>query len=129
MKTSQPEKILKLILPSLQMQHADLGIVLSRTAFRLSFVKRTVGELHYKLDQISSDTPSVEMPTEKIIRSDLLKISLTNDVDEVYSLLSEFLCKSIPEWVVMNEGLRHKCDASMTMANIYVLEHKESENE
>ena len=126
MKTSQPEKLLKLILPSLQMQHADLGIVLSRTAFRLSFVKRTVGELHYKLDQIQADIPSVEMPTEKIIRSDLLKISLTTDVEEAYNTLSKFICNAIPEWVVVNEGLRHKCDASMVMANIYILEHKEN---
>lgn len=126
MRTSQPEKLLKLILPSLQTQHADLGIVLSRTAFRISFVKRTAGELHYKIDVVVTDNPSTSLPTESVVKSKLLKVSYSNDVDNMYSTLASFISQAIPLLVIEQEGFKHKCDIDIVLADVYILEHKEN---
>lgn len=125
MRTSSPEKLLKLLLPSLQTQHADLGIVLNHTAFRLSFVKRAAAELHYRLDIIESDKQS-DFNDERVVKSELIKACLTRDVNLVYSQLASFLVNAIPLYVMERENIKSKFDVSMVLSDLYILEKREN---
>lgn len=126
MKSTQPEKILKMMLCSLvHGVNNDIGIVLNGCAFRISFVKRTAGMLHFSFKHVISDMPSVDMPEEQVVKSfdiaNKIEGNGTEALHECCSHVSSFLCSAVKLYTMTYKGVKDEGLCSLAQADIYIL--------
>ena len=118
MISSQPEKLLRYLLPSIGDGNNFLAMHLGGLIFKLVFVKRTVGELHYKLSIVTFDNPSVDEPEECVIAKQCIVAHLTKE-ECPYKHVASFVCKALPEYVIIHKGM--EAERSIAHCHLYIV--------
>lgn len=124
MISSQPEKLLRYLLLSIGDGNNFLAMHLGGLIFKLVFVKRTVGQLHYKLSIVTFDNPSVDEPEENVVASQNIVVHLTKEGCP-YKHVARFVCKALPEYVIIHKGM--EAERSLAHCHLYIVKvNKES---
>ena len=121
MSSSQPEKLLRYLLPSIGDGNNFLAMHLGGLIFKLVFVKRTVGEIHYTLSIVTFDSPSVDEPEECVIASQSIVAHLTKE-ECPYKHVASFVCKALPEYVIMHKGM--EAERSLAHCHLHIVENR-----
>lgn len=122
MTSSTPQKLLRYLLPSIGDGNNFLSFHLGGLIFKLVFVKRTVGEIHYTLSIVTFDNPSVDEPEERVIASQAIIAHITKD-ECPYGRVAKFVCKAIPEYVIIHKGM--EAERSLAHCQLYIVETTE----
>lgn len=124
MISSQPEKLLRYLLPSIGDGNNFLAMHLGGLIFKLEFVKKTVGEVHYKLSIVTFDSPSVDEPVERVIDTpQAIKAHITKD-ECPYKHVASFVCKALPEYVTIHKGM--EAERSLAHCHLHIVKSKEN---
>ena len=118
MISSQPEKLLRYLLPSIGDGNNFLAMHLGGLIFKLVFVKRTVGQLEYKLSIVTFDSPSVDEPEENVVVSQSIVAHLTKE-ECPYKHVASFVCKALPEYVIMHKGV--EAERSLAYCHLHIV--------
>lgn len=121
MISSQPEKLLRYLLPSIGDGNNFLAMQLGGIVFKLEYVKRTVGELHYKLSIVEHDNPSVDTPEERVVAFQNIVAHLAKD-GCAYKEVASFVCKTMPEYVTLFKGVQ--AERNLAQCQLYIVERK-----
>lgn len=119
MISSQPEKLLRHLLLSISDGNNFLAMQLGGLVFKLEYVKRTVGELHYKLSIVEHDNPSTDIPEESIVAFQNIVAHITKESCP-YEQISSFVCKTMPEYVTLFKGLQ--AERSLAQCQLYIVQ-------
>lgn len=123
MISSQPEKLLRYLLPSIGDGNNFLAMHLGGLIFKLVFVKKTVGEIHYALSIVTFDNPSVDEPVERVIDTpQTIKAHITKE-ECPYERVAKFVCKALPEYVIMHKGM--EAERSLAHCHLYIVKTTE----
>lgn len=125
MISSQPEKLLRYLLPSIGDGNNFLAMHLGGLIFKLEFVKKTVGEMHYKLSIVTFDNPSVDEPEERIVASQNIVAHLTKE-ECPYKHIASFVCKALPEYVIMHKGM--EAERSLAHCHLHIVKTRGKHN-
>jgi hypothetical protein len=126
MKTSSPEKLLKMLLCSLAHNVPnDIGIVLNGCSVRIVFVRKTASRMFFELRHVTSDNPSVDMPTEAIVQCFRIVEALNGDSEEeihkACSRMSSFLCNAMKLYTMQYMHIKEEALCSLAQADVYIL--------
>lgn len=120
MKCSNPYKLLKRLLPTLETQGGSFGIVLSKSCFRLSLDSIEDDEYVYVLETIKPRSFGIE--EEEVVLS-TQHITVGNDKENnVYETMASFLVDSLPKYTVLSEGLQSTALCNLCIAELYIFE-------
>lgn len=119
MISSQPEKLLRYLLPSIGDGNNFLAMHLGGLIFKLEFVKKTVGEIHYKLSIVTFDNPSVDEPEERTIGTPvLIKVSVETE-QRHYKAVAEYVCHALPNYVILHKGM--EAERSLAHCHLHIV--------